>query len=288
MVDAVRIMSGDDLVGYMVVMLEPDYLLSNFSPDYSQLGYIGLSQYNGRQAPNILAELGDRSLAGEVPERQSVPGTLFRVEFPSQHYTAALGGRGTLLALLLAGVFFLAGATVLYINNRKLAKVNPVARRVAAIVPAARADLDKPAARDIAVAPRIEGKQSGDAPEVIDAEFEPPPMHLRYDIAERRKVKEAAHQPIDLSADIFRAYDIRGVIGKTLDTGIARLVGQAVGTVVLNRNAGPAVVARDGRLSGPYLQDAMIEGITSTGCDVLNIGAVPTGVRPMKWPPDRV
>jgi phosphomannomutase/phosphoglucomutase len=262
----------------MAVTLDPDYLLSYFNPDNSQLGYIGLSQYNGRQASNILAELGDRSLAGEVPERHSVPGTLFRAEFPSRQYTVALSGTGILLALLLAGVFFLASAIVLFINNRKLAKVKPVAGKVAASVPAVRPDVEIPAARKIAAAPRTEDRQSVDAPKVIDAEFEPPTMHLRYDIAERRKVKEAAHQPIDLSADIFRAYDIRGVIGKTLDAGVARLVGQAVGTVVLKKNAGPVVVARDGRLSGPYLQDAMIEGITSTGCDALDIGAVPTGV----------
>ena len=279
MLDGVQIMSGDDLMGYMVVTLEPDYLLSNFKPDYSKLGYIALSQYNGRQAPNILAELGDRSLVGEVPERHSVPGTLYRVEFPNRQYTAALSDAGILWALLLAGVFFLAVAIILYINNRKLAKVKPAAGKVAVSVQAVRPDVEKPPARKIATAPRAEDEQSGDAPEAADAEFEPlPKMRLRYDIAERRQAKEAAHQPIELSAGIFRAYDIRGVIGKTLDAGVARMVGQALGTVVLTKNAGPVVVARDGRLSGPYLQDAMIEGIASTGCDVLDIGAVPTGV----------
>ncbi|MEE8495385.1 MAG: phosphomannomutase/phosphoglucomutase [Xanthomonadales bacterium] len=278
MVNAVQIMSGDDLVGYMVVTLEPDYVLAHFNPDYSLLGHISLSQYNGRQAPNILAELGDLSLAREVPERQSVPGTLFRIEFPLQQHIAFLSGKGLLLAFFLAGVFFLAGATLLHLNNRKFAQAKPAARKGAATVPAVRPDFKKPAARVIAAAPRAEGEQIGDAPEVNDAESEPPPMRLRYDIAERRRAQEADHQPLDLTAGIFRAYDIRGVIGKTLDAQIARQVGQVVGTVVLERNAGPAVVARDGRLSGPYLLDAMIEGITSTGCDVLNIGAVPTGV----------
>jgi phosphomannomutase/phosphoglucomutase len=55
-------------------------------------------------------------------------------------------------------------------------------------------------------------------------------------------------------------------------------VGTAVGTLALEKDAGPVVVARDGRLSGPYLMHGMIEGILSTGCDVLDIGAVPTGV----------
>ncbi|NCF63204.1 MAG: phosphomannomutase/phosphoglucomutase, partial [Gammaproteobacteria bacterium] len=93
-----------------------------------------------------------------------------------------------------------------------------------------------------------------------------------------RKMRESEHSPVELRQEIFRAYDIRGVIDKTLDSGVARKIGQAVGTVALEREAAPVVVARDGRLSGPYLMEGMLEGITSTGCDVLDIGAVPTGV----------
>ena len=81
-----------------------------------------------------------------------------------------------------------------------------------------------------------------------------------------------------LDPSIFRAYDIRGVIDKTLDSGIAHQIGQAVGSAVLERDAGPVVVARDGRLSGPYLMKGVIEGLVSTGCDVIDIGAAPTGV----------
>jgi phosphomannomutase/phosphoglucomutase len=103
-------------------------------------------------------------------------------------------------------------------------------------------------------------------------------MRLRYDIAERRRQREHAHTPVEIKPEIFRAYDIRGVVDKTLDAGVARMVGKAVGSLVRERDAGPVVIARDGRLSGPYLTDGMIEGITSTGCDVLDIGAVPTGV----------
>ncbi len=278
MVDAVRVMSGDDLLGYMLVMLEPNYLLSHFNPDYSSIGYISLSQYNGRQAPNILAELGDRFLAGEVPERQAVPGTLFRIEIPSQEYTLTLSSRSVLLNLLLTGFLLLVGSTVLFFHNRRLTKAEAAEQKAAVKRAIIRPDTEPFAAREITHTQPAGDEQSGDMPQASHKEPDPPPMVLRYDIAERRKVKEAQHQPVDLTADIFRAYDIRGVVGKTLDTGIARRVGQVVGTVVLERNAGPAVVARDGRLSGPYLHEAMIEGISSTGCDVLDIGAVPTGV----------
>ncbi len=278
MVDAVRILSGDDLVGYMLVMLEPNYLLSHFKPDYSLLGYISLSQYNGRQASNILAELGDRFLAGEVPERQALPGTLFRIEIPSQQYTSILSSRSVLLNMLLTGFLLLVGSTLLFFHNRKLTKAEAVEKKAAVKRAIIRPDPEPSAAVEITHKRLTGDEQSGDMPETTHKELDPPPMILRYNIAERRKMKEAEHQPVELTADIFRAYDIRGVVGKTLDAGIARRVGQVVGTVVLERDAGPVVVARDGRLSGPYLHEAMIEGISSTGCDVLDIGAVPTGV----------
>ena len=83
---------------------------------------------------------------------------------------------------------------------------------------------------------------------------------------------------VELQESIFRAYDIRGEIGKTLDVEVAYKIGQAMGSTVLDSDAGPVVVARDGRLSGPQLSEGLIKGITSTGCDVLDIGMVPTGV----------
>jgi len=75
---------------------------------------------------------------------------------------------------------------------------------------------------------------------------------------------------------IFRAYDIRGVVGKTLTKGVARLIGRAIGSEARARELKEIVVARDGRLSGPELVAALIEGLRSTGCDVIDIGAAPT------------
>ncbi len=287
MVDAVRINAGDELVGYMVVSLDPEYVLTHFSPEFSELGYVGLSQYNGRQPENKLKEVGDPALKGEIPDRQSVPGTMFRIEFPQQHQIVKLGS-GRLLLVLLVGGLFLAAAIVLQRNNRKLAKDEPEDKPITASDRSAQAMAIESADQDFAVsAPEAEIDPGPDPMLKIQAEKpaeekapepDPPRMHLRYDIAERRRKKEPKHAPVELSADIFRAYDIRGILDKTLDAAIARQVGQAVGTVTLERDAGPVVVARDGRHSGPYLQEGMVEGILSTGCDVLDIGAVPTGV----------
>ena len=77
---------------------------------------------------------------------------------------------------------------------------------------------------------------------------------------------------------IFRAYDIRGVVGESVNVDIARLIGQAVGSEIRDRGLSECAVARDGRLSGPELLGALIEGLRATGCDVIDVGAVPTPV----------
>ena len=79
-----------------------------------------------------------------------------------------------------------------------------------------------------------------------------------------------------LSADIFKAYDIRGIVGKTLDQEAARQIGQAVGSEARVRNLRTIVVGRDGRLSGLNLCQALSEGIRSAGVDVIDVGCVAT------------
>jgi phosphomannomutase/phosphoglucomutase len=78
--------------------------------------------------------------------------------------------------------------------------------------------------------------------------------------------------------EIFKAYDIRGIVNKTLTTDITRQIGQAFGSEALSKNVDTVVIARDGRLSGPDLSAALSEGLLSSGCNVIDIGMVPTPV----------
>ncbi len=81
-----------------------------------------------------------------------------------------------------------------------------------------------------------------------------------------------------ISPAIFRAYDIRGVVTDTLTAEVVHEVGRAFGSECHERGVKTAVVARDGRLSGPDLIAALSAGINSTGVDVIDIGMVPTPV----------
>ncbi|MCS7200077.1 MAG: phosphomannomutase/phosphoglucomutase [Caldimicrobium sp.] len=77
---------------------------------------------------------------------------------------------------------------------------------------------------------------------------------------------------------IFREYDIRGKVGEDLTEESANLIGRAYGTLVKRKGGKRVICGRDGRLSGPVLQNALIEGITSSGIDVIDIGVTPTPV----------
>ena len=77
-------------------------------------------------------------------------------------------------------------------------------------------------------------------------------------------------------AEIFKAYDIRGIVGRTLTPEVARNVGRAIGSEARERNQPAVAIGRDGRLSGPDLSAALGEGILSTGTNVIDVGQVAT------------
>lgn len=82
-----------------------------------------------------------------------------------------------------------------------------------------------------------------------------------------------------VDASIFKAYDIRGVVDRTLTEDAVRAVGLMLDTMAHDAGVKRFNVGRDGRLTGERLQNALVEGIVSTGMDVLDIGAVLTPVR---------
>ena len=76
--------------------------------------------------------------------------------------------------------------------------------------------------------------------------------------------------------EIFKAYDTRGIVGKSLTADIVEQIGRAIGTEALAAGDRAVIVGRDGRLSGPTIAGALMEGICATGCDAVDIGMVPT------------
>ena len=83
---------------------------------------------------------------------------------------------------------------------------------------------------------------------------------------------------MNLPREIFKAYDIRGIVGKTLTPAIVTAIGRAIGSEAGKRGLRTIVIGRDGRLSGPELSRALADGIRASGVDVVDIGMVATGI----------
>ncbi|MCC6319515.1 MAG: phosphomannomutase/phosphoglucomutase [Gemmatimonadaceae bacterium] len=80
-----------------------------------------------------------------------------------------------------------------------------------------------------------------------------------------------------ITAGIFRQYDIRGIVDQDLTTEAALGIGRAYAAHVRGLGlSGAIAVGRDNRPSGPALRDALVEGLTSSGFDVVDVGVVPT------------
>ena len=83
-------------------------------------------------------------------------------------------------------------------------------------------------------------------------------------------------QGMQVPASIFKAYDIRGVVPVSLNTDTARALGRAFGTHALSQGEQVVAVGRDGRLSGPDMQQALIQGLIEAGIQVIDVGMVTT------------
>jgi len=81
-----------------------------------------------------------------------------------------------------------------------------------------------------------------------------------------------------IAPEIFKAYDIRGIVDQSLTAEAVRTIGQAIGSEARERGVRTIAVGRDGRLSGPALATALADGINAAGVDVVDIGCVPTPV----------
>ncbi|SFW67409.1 phosphomannomutase/phosphoglucomutase [Luteibacter sp. UNCMF366Tsu5.1] len=203
-------------------------------------GRIELRQGDGRDSLSLLSK-GSRS-ADLEPEGQRVTGTTLFV-FAAMPQAFIVIPHSEALAVLLTLVGLGGGALLLWASQRRTA-----------VEPEAGPDEDVLLA-DVVRAPKLP----------------PPPAALAAPLP-----TPAPRAPTVVDRAIFRAYDIRGVVGTALTADVAHRIGQAVGARMLESGLREIVVGRDGRLSGPELANALSDGLRAAGIDVIDLGMVPT------------
>jgi phosphomannomutase len=262
--------------GYLMVMVEKELVLSGFNMTMPLGGYIALEQTNGQFSPDVISAYGDEGQSVFGFSRINVPGSLLRVAVPRGAGDTLFGDFQRLLVFLLGALLLTFGVIKRQRALHPVAELKEDPTALEEFAVKKKAALDKPPGEEDTGSGT--GRDAGEEAVLPEPQLQDVSLPDTTNIDQRRREARSHETPVELSPEIFRAYDIRGVVGKTLDNGIARQVGQAIGTLAMEQDATPVVVGRDGRHSGPDLVRGMIEGLSSTGCDVVDIGAVPTGV----------
>ena len=242
-----------------------------------------------------LVSLGDQQFkAGSPFAEVAIPGTQWKIAHWSE---AAVGGGasttmlfGALLALILAamGLWYFLGRSknkddLVILDDEDAGVIYQGA--VKAIMDGAHPGVEKlvtnlpRVGQSRSINPIAESQAS--LPEVDDVLTED-----TFDItaapAEEQESPQAQPEPepvpINVDPAIFRAYDIRGIVGHTLTPEIVEVIGKAIGSEAIDRNQTAMAVGRDGRTHGAELVQHLIKGIASTGINVFDIGMVPTPV----------
>ena len=261
--------AGDRNVAYVYVLLPADEILAAVKSADSGAGRVELRQ--GSYDTAVLAERGG-ARTGAEDHATVVPGSIFSIAtqrpetFKPSDFVPLLASE-SVGKLGFAAVLFAALAFALVLVRRSLASGQGALAGINALLkrPAKAADAEQPADAAPAPAPVAKAPVAAADKPVAAAAAAPAP-------------KEPDPRAAAIDRSIFRAYDIRGVVGKTLTNATARVIGQAIGTLLKERGLTEIVVARDGRLSGPQLVQELIKGLRLAGADVIDIGAVPTPV----------
>lgn len=249
---ATTVKREDEILGFLFLQLNSTVVSKAFVGAQPSVGTFALDQYNGRFKPTTISAFTSAPSSSERIMWLRIPDALFRVGVvQANHVSQSLD--------IWRLILFIGGLLLLILGI--MMKIRPY-----------KPPLELEPDDAIWGVGLLRSKSA----ESRQPAKELPDLGVTLENPTLSQQKKPAL--VELQESIFRAYDIRGIIGETLDADVARRVGQVVGSLAREQDAGPVIVARDGRESGPALVQGMIDGIVSAGCDVVNIGAVPTGV----------
>ena len=246
--------------GFLHLSLDPtmlDALLGSIAQD---AGYAELIQpVSGRTI--VLATAGEAAARRGDATLVDIPGARFKVAYWPRDslVSAAIAGSGRWLPYLPALLVLLAGLGFLSLKL-KHAQARARAGKMAEAQATAANTLNETL---VSVAEAEVGEEV--APDLDDPES--------ITVIEMAADKEDS---TEIDPVIFRAYDIRGIVGKTLTRKAVQALAEAIGARAGALGQQRLVVGRDGRISSPKLAKILIEGLCASGRDVIDIGLVPT------------
>jgi phosphomannomutase/phosphoglucomutase len=302
--------AGGDVVGLIMLSLSSEVIQRILEGAMRTEGYLELQQLGAKGNPVAVGHQGDQNYKkGQPGAVQAVPGSRWQIAYWPVHHGAAYLGKISLVVLV---IFLLAAGGMAGITLVLFRRLMAALRQdQISLVTLMKDFRDEQVRREyphgldemqetlefmtgLAGGYAFKGDTAGRVEREQDAEYaateeqiaavtqEFDALHVEDMIVEEDPLDfaPAAEEQgnITVDASIFRAYDIRGVVNRTLTAEAVKLIGRAIGSEALQRGRRTVIVGRDGRLSGPALSRALVEGLMETGCEVKDIGCVPTPV----------
>lgn len=265
--------SQSDPLGTLMITLNPEDIFQLFASADANLGeYVLLQQFSGSPA-QILKKNGAGSAGNSV--QAQVAGSHLHVKFtPSDALVRAATELPTVWLMVISLIAAVSMGLIWFLSKilvRKELGDTTEPTYIPELAKTSRHNIND----DDSVADPLFQKQ-----DILDIAMIGEDQNiLGLDQATGKKSTASTRNRIsdeDVPAEIFRSYDIRGLVGSQITPELAQLIGQAVGSEAIDQGERNIVVARDGRTHSESLTDALIKGVLRTGCNVINVGVVPT------------
>jgi phosphomannomutase/phosphoglucomutase len=261
-------------LGTLMVTIDAAELINLFTPADQHLGeFILVQQFTG-SPPQIVKKLGTGTAGNSL--QGNVEGSHLAVKFTPSDQLLSLAEELPALWLSIVSVIVAGSLALVWFLSKILVRMelgekNAATPSIAEVVKTSKESVN---ADDAMTNPLFQKQDILDIA-VIDEDEN----ILGLQQASGKKSSASARNKIseeDVPAEIFRSYDIRGLVGSQVTPELAQLIGQAVGSEAIDQGEQAIVVARDGRTHSEALTQALIRGILRSGCNVINIGVVPT------------
>ncbi len=262
-----------DPLGTLMITLNPEEVFKIFSTADATLGeYVLLQQFNGSQ-PQVLKKLGAGAAGTNM--QASVAGSHLQIKFTPSEALIDAAQESPTLWILIVSLIAAASLAIIWLLSKVLVRREIGELETSPLLPElAKANKHAVADENTPTDPLFQKQDILDIAMIGEDE-----NILGLDQASGKKSAANPRNKINetnIPAEIFRSYDIRGLVGSQITPELAQLIGQAVGSEAIDQGERNIVVARDGRTHSESLTDALIKGVLRTGCNVINIGVVPT------------
>lgn len=273
-VSAVAADKNQPVLGTLMLTLNIDALNKIFGAMDGSLGESILQQKFTNSAAQHIVKLGVNS-SNSFYEKE-IPNSHWSIKFTPSAHLLELATESLTFWLLIMGCSTALSLFLALVLSRSLANNAQKSEQHLAPTMSEASKKNPSQLKDAATANMLYQNQ-----DILDIAVIDEDEHILglHDISKKKQAGEALLIDDDtIPASIFRSYDIRGIVGSELTPELAEKIGQAVGSEAIDQGEQNIIVARDARIHSQELTNALIKGILRSGCNVINVGIVPTPV----------